>query len=388
VAQARRETPGELCIDAEPRIKREPEMSEIMTCAPLQDPAGSGPLPLKRHGTTKVIDIHAHLGTPAADLVLQAHVPRTASMGFSSPETDAVNRELFARIGRKLVSIDERIAEMDAMGIDIQALSPMPGQAIYAVPPEVGAEAARITNDGIATAIARHPDRFVGMGVVPLQATDLAIIEMRRCVRDLGLRGIEISSHVNGQELSETRFRSFFAAAEEMGVLLFLHPLGFTHGERLRQHYLNNLLGNPIDSTIAVAHLIFDGVLERLPGLKLCVAHGGGYAATYWGRLDHAWRARPDCRLHISKPPSHYLRQLYFDTLVFDRAQLQFLLQSYGADHLCLGTDYPFDMSEPDPLGFHSHLSEADRTKVLGGTAAGLLQVAPLRDQRTKEDAP
>ena len=156
-------------------------------------------------------------------------------------------------------------------------------------------------------------------------------------------------------------------------MLLFLHPLGFTHGDRLREHYFNNLLGNPIDSTIAVAHLIFDGVLERLPGLKICIAHGGGYAASYWGRLDHAWRARADCRMHISKPPSHYLRKLYFDTLVFDPAQLQFLLETYGADHLCLGTDYPFDMSEPDPLGFHSKLSDADRDEVLGGTAARLL---------------
>ena len=363
-------------------------MSEIVTCASPRDHAESKPLPVKRHGTTKTIDIHAHLSTPAADSVLQAHAPRTAGIGFSSPETDAVNRELFARIGRKLGSIDERLAEMDAMGIDMQAISPMPRQALYAVPPEVGAEAARITNDSIASAVARHPDRFVGMGIVPLQTTDLAVAEMQRCVRDLGLRGIEISSHVNGQELSEERFRPFFAAAAEMGLLLFLHPLGFTHGERLRQHYLNNLLGNPIDSSIAIAHLIFDGVLERLPGLKVCIAHGGGYAATYWGRLDHAWRTRPDCRTHISQPPSHYLRKLYFDTLVFDQEQLQFLLRTYGADHLCLGTDYPFDMSEPDPLGFHSRLSEADRAKVLGGTAARLLQVIPLRDQSAADSTP
>src|SRR6185312_15623955 len=203
---------------------------------------------------------------------------------------------------------------------------------------------ARVTNEGIASAVARHPERLVGMGVVPLQAPELAVLEMRRCVRELGLRGIEISSHVGGRELAEERFRPFFAAAQEMGVLLFLHPLGFTHGERLRRHYLNNLLGNPIDSTIAIAHLIFEGVLDRLPGLKLCIAHGGGYAAAYWGRLDHAWRARPDCRARISNPPSHYLRKLHFDTLVFDAAQLQFLLQTYGPDHLCLGTDYPFDM--------------------------------------------
>jgi aminocarboxymuconate-semialdehyde decarboxylase len=297
-------------------------------------------------------------------------------MGFSSADSDAVNRELFARIGRKLSSIDERLADMDAVGIDIQALSPLPGQTIYAAPPDVAREAARLTNDGIATAVARHPDRFVGMGVVPLQVPELAAAEMKRCTKELGLRGIEVSSHVNGRELSDPEFRPVFAAAEELGILIFLHPLGFTHGERLRDHYLNNLLGNPIDSTIAVAHLIFDGVLEQLPGLKLCVAHGGGYAAAYWGRLDHAWRARPDCRRHLAKPPSHYLRRLYFDTLVFDKAQLRFLIETHGADHLCLGTDYPFDMSEPDPVGFHAEVTESDRNKILGGTASRLLELS------------
>lgn len=356
-------------------------MFDVMTCAPHRDvPARSGSVRVQRHGASKVIDIHAHLSIPAADAVLKPHLQGAPAMGFSSPETDAVNRELFARIGRKLVSIEDRLADMDAMGVDIQALSPLPGQAIYAVPAEVGLEAARITNDGIASAVAQHPDRLVGMGVVPLQQSQLAIAEMRRCVKDLGLRGIEISSHVGGAELSDAQFRPFFAEAEQMGVLLFLHPLGFTHGERLRNHYLNNLLGNPIDSTIAVAHLIFEGVLERQPGLKICVAHGGGYAASYWGRLDHAWRVRTDCRMHISKPPSHYLRKLYFDTLVFDLAQLQFLLQVYGADHLCLGTDYPFDMSEPDPRGLHNGLPDTDRAQVLGGTAAHLLGMAILLD--------
>lgn len=347
-------------------------MSEVLICSPPAPSSESAtPFRIARRGTTKVIDIHAHLAVPAAEAILRPHAAPT--MGFSSPESDAVNRELFARIGKKLSSIDDRLVEMDAAGIDIQALSPLPGQTIYAVPADVGREAARLTNDGIAAAVALHPHRFVGLGVLALQAPELAIAEMKRCTKELGLRGIEISSHVNGRELSDAEFRPVFAAAEEMGVLLFLHPLGFTHGERLRDHYLNNLLGNPIDSTIAVAHLIFDGVLEQLPGLKLCVAHGGGYAATYWGRLDHAWRARSDCRQHISRPPSHYLRRLYFDTLVFDKAQLRFLIETHGADHLCLGTDYPFDMSEPDPLGFHAELPESDRDKVLGATAASLL---------------
>lgn len=355
---------------------------QITTCAPTEGgtrgagASGHGttaPLQIRRDGATKVIDIHAHLAVPAADQVLRPYVAQAASFTFSSPDSDAVNREMFARIGAKLHSIEEHIRDMDASGVDIQAISPVPGQLMYTAPPDVGRDAARLTNDGIAAAVAQHPERFVGMGHVPLQIPELAVAEMKRCVRELGLRGIEIPSHVAGRELSDPQFRPVLAAAEELGVLLFLHPLGASHGERLRDHYLNNLLGNPIDSAVAVAHLIFDGVLEQLPGLKICVAHGGGYAAPYWGRMDHAWRARPDCRRHIPKPPSEYLHRLYFDTLVFDQAQLKFLLETYGAKHLCLGTDYPFDMAEPDPLGFHAGLTEADRAQVLGGTAAELL---------------
>ena len=354
----------------------------VVTCAPAEPTArGSGespqgtvtPMRVRRSGATKVIDIHAHLAIPEADAVLRPHAARADSFAFSSPDTEAVNRELFARLGAKLHSIEEHIRDMDASGIDIQAVSPLPGQLLYITPPDVARDAARLTNDGIAAAVGSHSERFVGMGLVPLQVPELAVEEMKRCVRELGLRGIQIPSHVAGFELSEPRFRPVFAAAEELGVLLFLHPLGASHGERLRDHYLNNVLGNPIDSAIAVAHLIFDGVLEELPRLKLCVAHGGGYAAPYWGRWDHAFTVRPDSRRHISRRPSEYLRRLFFDTLVFDRAQLEFLLKTYGADHLCLGTDYPFDMSEPDPLGFHAGLSQADRALVLGGTAAKLL---------------
>jgi len=213
------------------------------------------------------------------------------------------------------------------------------------------------------------------MGVVPLQVPELAIAELGRCVDDLGMRGIEIPTHVAGRELSEPELRPFFAAAHERGVLLFMHPLGFTHGQRLREHYFNNVLGNPIESTIAVAHLIFDGVLDQLPLLKLCIAHGGGYLPMYAGRMDHAFRARTDCRQHIQKPPSEYLKHLFFDTVVFDQAQLDFLLKQYGADQLCLGSDYPFDMAEPDPVGFHAHLAKNDRDKILGGNATRLLGI-------------
>jgi aminocarboxymuconate-semialdehyde decarboxylase len=341
----------------------------VSTCSPERQP-----IPVSARGKHLVVDIHCHLGIPAADAMVRAAMPDApAALPFSSPASDKVNGALFAAIGPKLNGVEARLADMDWLGVDVQAISPSPGQYFYFADPELGRETSRTINDGIAAACAQHPDRLVGMGTVPLQAPELAIAEMRRCVNDLGLRGIEISSHVNGKELAAPEFRPFFAAAEELGVLLFLHPLGFTHGQRLSEHYLNNIIGNPIESTIALSHLIFEGVLDSHPGLKLCVAHGGGYLPGYWGRMDHAWRAREDCRQHITRAPSTYLRQVWLDTLVFDRAQLDHLVATHGADRLCLGTDYPFDMAEPDPVGFHAHLAELDKAKIMGGNACGLL---------------
>jgi aminocarboxymuconate-semialdehyde decarboxylase len=216
------------------------------------------------------------------------------------------------------------------------------------------------------------------MGTVPLQNVEMAIAEMRRCVKECGMRGIEIGTNVNGAELADPEFRPFFRAAQELDVLLFMHPLGFTQGERLAQHYLNNIIGNPLESTIALSHLIFSGVLEAMPNLKLCVAHGGGYLSGYWGRMDHAYRAREDCREHISNLPSSYLRNVWLDTLVFDPDELESLVRTHGAEKLCMGTDYPFDMGEPDPVGFHKNLSGDVKDQILGLNAAELLGMEVL----------
>lgn len=332
------------------------------------------PIPVQQRGERLVVDIHCHLNIGAAEALIRAQMPEPpAALPFSSPASNAVNGKLFAAIGPKLNGVDERIVDMDRLGVDVQAISPSPGQYYYFAPPELGRDAARVINDGMAEAVARHPDRLVGMGSVPLQNVEMAVAEMRRCVNDLDLRGIEISSHVNGRELADPDLRPFWAAAEDLGVLVFMHPLGFTHGQRLSEHYLNNIIGNPIESTIALSHLIFGGVLKDHPGLKLCVAHGGGYLPGYWGRMDHAYRAREDCRQCIDQEPSHYLRQVWLDTLVFDKNELEWLVATHGADKLCMGTDYPFDMAEPDPVGFHERLDDSVKDRILGLNAAQLL---------------
>ncbi len=332
------------------------------------------PIEVRQRGEHLVVDIHAHLGVAAADELVRAQIPDLPrGLPFSCPASDAVNARMFQQIGGKLHGVTERLADMDRQGVDVQVISPNPGQYFYFAPPELGRDAARAINDGIADAVASTPDRLVGMGTVPLQNTEMAIAEMRRCVADCGLRGIEIGTSVAGRELADPSLRAFFQTAEELGVLLFIHPLGFTHGERLSDHYLNNIIGNPLESTIALSHLIFEGVLDDHPGLKICVAHGGGYLPGYWGRMDHAYRAREDCRQHIAREPSSYLRKVWLDTLVFDTDQLDSLVRTHGAERLCMGTDYPFDMAEPDPVGFHAKLDSDDRKRILGLNAAELL---------------
>ncbi|WP_242098595.1 amidohydrolase family protein [Sphingomonas sp. CROZ-RG-20F-R02-07] len=328
-------------------------------------------------GRHRTIDLHCHLGVAAADAFVQQRYPGPPPgiNDFTNASTAAVNRAQFDAIRCRLYGVDQRIADMDRLGIDIQAISPSPGQYHYFTDPDTGRAAARLFNDGIAAAVAEHPDRLVGMGTVPLQDPQMAVEEMRRCVHDLDLRAIEIGSNVNGVDLHDARFRPFLAAAEELGVPLFLHPLGFTHADRMTDYYFNNLIGNPLESTLAIGHLIFGGVLDRYPGLRICVAHGGGYMPGYWGRMDHGWRARGDCREHCRHLPSSYLRRLWLDTLVFDPEQLASLVRTHPTDRLCMGSDYPFDMAEPDPVGFHQNLTEQQQAMILGGNAAALLRI-------------
>ncbi len=193
--------------------------------------------------------------------------------------------------------------------------------------------------------------------------------------------GIEIAGSVQGEDYSERKFWPIFAKCEELGLVLFMHPTGFTETRRMGPWHLGNLIGNPLESTVAVHHLIFGGVLDHYPGLKLVVAHGGGFLPAYSGRIDHAAAARPDTCEHLHHDPTHYLKRLYFDTMVFTHHQLEYLVETWGADHILMGTDYPFDMGEVDPIGFvegAARLSDGDRKAILGGNAARLLNL-PIR---------
>jgi len=324
------------------------------------------------------VDLHCHVFVPeAADLVGERFdLEMDDLFKFANQATRDVNARQAGTIHEQLTSVQRRLADMDAMGVDVQAISPAPLQYYYGLDAELGRAAAQMINDKIATIAEQNSDRIVGLANVPMQSPEFAVAELERAVNELGLRGVEISTNVAGAELSEARFRQFFAKAEELDVVVFLHPSGFSDGRRLTDHYFTNVIGNPLDSTIAVSHLIFGGVLDAYPKLKVCVAHGGGYLAAYSGRIDHAHGAREDCRRCIKEPPTSYLKRLYFDTVVFTEHQLEYLVRLYGSDHIVLGTDYPYDMGMYDPVGFvegAAELTDADKAAIVGGNAARLL---------------
>ena len=352
----------------------------MYSCAPGS--RGSAAVVKSKRRKSLRVDIHCHYLNPDAAAKVAPLNPAQyeAQIQFANELTREVNVRQMKDRGRKLSDIELRLKEMDRMGIDIQAVSPSPNQTYYWTEAGLGAELARSINDRIAAIVGQWPERFVGLGTVPLQDAGLAVAELERCVKRLGLRGIEINGNVNGFELTDKLLGldKVFAKAEELDVLIFMHPTGFTHGQRLLDHYFNNVIGNPLETTVAASHLIFDGVMARYPRLKVVLPHGGGFLAHYWARMDHAWRARPDCRTVIRKKPSSYLKKFYFDTITFDRTMLRQLVERFGAGHVLLGTDYPYDMGVEDPVGFIGGtrgLSAADKERIQGGNAARLLKI-------------
>src|SRR5271168_4241596 len=341
---------------------------------------GRFPGPVHARGKWFTVDIHCHVLTPkAAEMVAgNAAATRHPREIYANERTREVNRQQAERNRIQSTSVEKRLEDMDRMGIDIQAISPSPNQTYYAADPDLGIATARIVNDNLAEIVGRHPDRFTALGTVPFQAPELAVAELDRLHKSLGFRGIEIMTHVAGEDLSAERFRKIFARCEELGLLVFMHPDGFTEASRFADHYFANVIGNPLDTTVALHHLIFGGVLRDYPNLKLVIAHGGGYLPAYSGRIDHVASARPDGCEVIDRMPTTYLKRCYFDALVYTHHQLEYLVEEYGADHILMGTDYPADMGEIDPVGMIEGapgLDDVERRAILGGNAARLLNL-------------
>ena len=319
----------------------------------------------------RTIDLHCHCYVPEVwDLVKDYDQAKPLQATLDSPEIKKMN----------VTNVTDRLRQMDEQGIDMQAVAMATTHFYPWAERDLASQIVKIQNEKIAELCAAHPERFVGMGTVAMQHPDLAAEQMENAVKKLDMRGIMINASVNGEELSAAKFHLFWSKAEELGTLIFLHPRGFPEGDRRFQGNgnLSNVIANPLDTTVALSHLIFEGTLDRFPGLKICAAHGGGYLASYIGRSDHCAEIdQKDCR-PLKKRPSEYLKQLYFDSLVFSAENLRHLVAEVGAGRIVLGTDFPYVMGDTDAVNHvlsTPGLSDAQRESILGGTAARLLRI-------------
>jgi len=301
------------------------------------------------------IDVHAHY-IPPGSLKAASDVGRSHGLKLEKDERD---RDVLTRDDRPLLTqpkgefsdLDLRLSIMDHQGVDMQALAPAGSYFFYWMPAANGLEYARWLNDRFAEAVAKHPRRFVGLASVPMQDGALAAVELERAIAKLGLRGAEIASNINGRYLDDPGFEPFWEAAQALDALIFVHPNRVLGADRMKDYNLANLIGNPTDTSLTFAKLIFGGVLERYPGLKFLLAHAGGFLPYTWGRLDRGYHVQDSSKLKISKAPGEYMKRLYFDTITHSPMALEYLVRSFGADHVLLGSDYPYDMGDPEPVG-------------------------------------
>lgn len=346
-------------------------------------PTAARPLDLARRplpAGAVTVDMHSHVAVPAAHDLVAAVLDRSTIplVHFSTPDTAAINMRQDGERRPLMLDPERRLAEMDRFGLAHQVIMPTPFQCYYSLPDRALArEATRMVNEGVAAFRDAAPERFTALGGVVMSDPEAATAELEFVMRDVGFRGVQILTSVNGLELSDPLFEPFWAAAERLGAVVLIHPNGFTQGERLSRYYFNNVIGNPLDTTVALHYLIFDGVLERYPGLKLVAVHGGGYLPAYSGRMDHAWGARTDVRGNLPHPPTSYLRKVFFDSVVFTTEQLEALVRIVGHGQVMMGTDYPYDMAEYDPVGhvLSSNLDTAATTAILGGNARRLFDI-------------
>lgn len=285
--------------------------------------------------------------------------------------------KVFREVTDQVWDAEKRIKDMEREGVDIQVLSPIPVTFSYWAPAEQAEILARVQNDFIADLVNQYPTKFIGLGAVPLQNVEVAIREMDRCKHELGLSGIEIGTNVNGVNLDDPQFIEFFEMAEKWEVPLFIHPWETLGKERMPRHNLMYTVGMPSETALAGASLILGGIMEKFPGLKICLAHGGGALPYLLPRLDQGWKVWPHLRL-LDKPPSHYAKQFYYDSLVNEPVNLNYLLQNFGHERIIMGSDYPFLLREVPPgkvIDDTVGLSKEQTEAMLGKNALRFLNI-------------
>lgn len=333
-----------------------------------------------------VIDAHAHLVSVTAVESLRAELPEHAPVFVDRP----LGRFLEYPTGRVsgplpvgMFDLSVRLADMDAVGVDVQVLSPNPPQFGYGLGEAQSVLHAEVVNDATIATAGEVPDRFLALLTLPLPYVDAALAELERCGDDTSVRGVEVGANVKGENLDAPEFEPLWDELERRRMFVLVHSAP-ADAPAYRRHFLRNLVGNPADSTLAIASLIFGGVAQRHPDLVFCFVHGGGFAPYQIGRWDRGWALRADLRREATVAPSSYLRQFYFDTLTHDTDSLRFLGNRVGWDRVVLGSDYCFDMASDDPVSDVRQLGLAadDESAVLGNTMASILHRAETVRER------
>lgn len=325
------------------------------------------------------IDIHAHVIPPSLLEVLAASDEKYGVEVLRREGQQLIRLPGAEPLGLRpdLLDLAQRLAVMDRAGVTTQVLSSWINLTAYTLDAPAGARFCRAFNEALSGLVEQHPSRFLGLALVPLQVPRLAAEELRHAMTQLSMVGVEIATTVDGTELDDRDLDPFWAAAEDLGAVILVHPMDPLAGRGVARYFLGNAVGRPAETTIAVAHLVMGGVLERFPDLRICVVHGGGFLPYQRGRLDRAYHAKPAlAAANLTRPPSEWLRRLYYDTVVHDPEVIAWLVDFAGAEHVVLGSDYPFEMGEPDPvrsLAAVPGLGEADRELILHGNVERLI---------------
>jgi len=319
------------------------------------------------------IDAHTHTLCPGVN-PLVAGRPELAAIPYQrdlSAESREVDHAQFPDLLQAFTQAGRRLADMTRMGIDHQVIAPAPGQQHYWAEPALLDQLSRLQNAHVAAMCAANPRAFSGLGTLPMTAPELAIATATHGIDELGLKGFQIDTRAGAMELSDPALDPLWARLEKLDAAVMLHPLGFSDGMRLTPFFMVNTVGNPMEEVIAANHLILGGVLDRHPGLRIKIVHGGGFYPFLIGRLDHAWKRRPEVRRLTAEPPSAYLSRMWYDTVVFDPRLLRMLVELVGAERVMLGSDYPFDMGDEDPVGMlaAAGLTPAQTAQITSATA-------------------
>ncbi|MBX6425104.1 MAG: amidohydrolase [Variibacter sp.] len=331
----------------------------------------------------RTVDVHTHILTIEAMQRLAKLSPRVAPILKDVREHEAAVMEINGEVMQVVVprgiwDVDWRLREMDENGVDVHVLAHATQTFYYEEEPALAAECAAVQNEDIAAVVKRHPDRFVGLAALPMQAPERAAAELRRAMTALGLKGAHLGSNIAGRNLDDPALEPVWEAAEELGAFFLVHPQNYASRERMSAYYLANFVGLPFETTLAAASLVFGGVLERHPNLKFCLAHGGGYVPYQKGRFIHGWKVRPEPKVHLKDGPERSLSRLYYDSIVHSAHTLKFLVESAGHEHVLMGSDYPFDMGNFDCVARvrAADLPAEQRDSILGRRAMELLGMA------------